>query len=124
MLQASKSATTLAQMGVGSGIPDATYAEVASIILSSGRRDQALDMSIEVLSVAEGAHQVLFIPWMGTQRHTFGALPAETGSTYQYVCFKEIEGAKGVFKGLQGLEEGMPCFAKPHLKPWFLKPLI
>ena len=72
-------------MGTGSGIPDSKYSELAAILLSSSRRDQALDISTEVPSIAEGVHQVLFIPWNGTERTAFGMLPEETGSQYEYV---------------------------------------
>ena len=54
-------------------------------MLSSGRRDQALDISSEVMAVAEGVHQILFIPWNGKERTTFGMEEGETGSHYEYV---------------------------------------
>ena len=63
-------------MGSGSGI--------AGILLSSGRRDQAIDISSEVMSIADGVHQILFIPWAGRERTTFGAEEGETGSHYEY----------------------------------------
>ena len=75
---------TLSEMGSGSGIPEATYSELAAILLSSGRRDQAVDISSEVMSVAEGVHQILFIPWAGRERTTFGMEEGETGSYYEY----------------------------------------
>ena len=74
---------TLSEMGSGSGIPEATYSELAAILLSSGRRDQAVDISSEVMSVAEGVHQILFIPWAGRERTTFGMEESETGSYYE-----------------------------------------
>ena len=40
---------TLSEMGSGSGTPETTYSELAAILLSSGRRDQAIDISTEVL---------------------------------------------------------------------------
>ena len=45
---------TLSEMGSGSGIPEATYSELAAILLSSGRRDQAVDISSEVIAISEG----------------------------------------------------------------------
>ena len=66
---------TLSEMGSGSG----------AILLSSGRRDQALDISSEVMSVAEGVHQILIIPWNGKERTTFSMEEGETGSHYEYV---------------------------------------
>ena len=54
---------TLSEMGSGSGIPEATYSELAAILLSSGRRDQAIDISSKVMAIFEGVHQILFIPW-------------------------------------------------------------
>ena len=53
---------TLSEMGSGSGIPEATYSELAAILLSSGRRDQAIDISSEVMAISKGVHQILFIP--------------------------------------------------------------
>ena len=76
---------TLSEMGSGSGIPESTYSELAATLLSSGRRDQAIDISSEVMSVAEGVHQILFIPWNGKERSTFGMEEGETGSHYEYV---------------------------------------
>ena len=78
-------AQTLSEMGQGTGIPEQTYSESAVILLSSGKRDQALEMSSEVMSVSEGVHQVLFIPWAGRERTTFGMEEGETGSLYEYV---------------------------------------
>ena len=75
---------TLSEMGSGSGIPEATYSELAATLLSSGRRDQAVDISSEVMSVSEGVHQILFIPWAGRERTTFGTEEGETGSYYEY----------------------------------------
>ena len=75
---------TLSEMGSGSGIPEATYSELAAILLSSGRRDQAVDISSEVMSVSEGVHQILFITWAGRERTTFGMEEGETGSYYEY----------------------------------------
>ena len=71
MTDAAQLSRTLSEMGSGSGIPESTYSELAAILLSSGRRDQALDISSEVMSVAEGVHQILFIPWSGKERTTF-----------------------------------------------------
>ena len=51
----------LSEMGSGSGIPEATYSELAAILLSSGRRDQAIDISSEVMAISEGVHQILFM---------------------------------------------------------------
>ena len=59
---------TLLEMGSGSGIPEATYSELAAILLSSGRRGQAIDISSEVMAISEGVHQILFIPWAGRER--------------------------------------------------------
>ena len=70
----------------GSGIPEATYSELAAILLSSSRRDQAVDISSKVMSVAEGVHQILFIPWAGRERTTFGVEEGETGSYYEYTA--------------------------------------
>ena len=70
--EAAQLSRTLSEMGSGSGISEATYSELAAILLSSGRRDQAVDISSEVMSVAEGVHQILFIPWAGRERTTFG----------------------------------------------------
>ena len=70
--EAAQLSRTLSEMGSGSGIPEATYSELVAILLSSGRRDQAVDISFEVMSVAEGVHQILFIPWAGRERTTFG----------------------------------------------------
>ena len=111
-IAASQLAQTLSEMGTGSGIPDSTYAELASILLSSGRRDQALDISSEVLSVAEGVHHVLFIPWLGTERSTFGMMPEETGSRYEYVWAHGTDPA-----GLQGIvsEDLILHFGSVHL---------
>ena len=75
---------TLSAMGSGSGIPEATYSELAAILLSSGRRDQAIDISSEVMAISEGAHQILFIPWAGRERTTFGMEEGETGSYCEY----------------------------------------
>ena len=75
-----------------------SHSELAAILLSSGRRDQALDISTEVLSIAEGVHQVLFIPWNGTERATFGMQEEETGSHYEYVWAHGTSPA-----GLQGI---------------------
>ena len=58
----------------------ATFSELAGILLSSGRRDQAVDISSE----ADGVHQILFIPWAGRERTTFGTEEGETGSYYEY----------------------------------------
>ena len=64
--------------------PEATYSELAAILLSSGRRDQ-VDISSEVMAVSEGVHQILFIPWAGRERTTFfGMEEGETGSYYEY----------------------------------------
>ena len=64
---------TLSEMGSGSGIPEATYSELAAILLSSGRRDQGIDISSKVMAISEGVHQILFfIPWAGRERTTFG----------------------------------------------------
>ena len=63
---------TLSEMGSGSGIPEAIYSELAAILLSSGRRDQAIDISSEVMAISEGVHQILFIPWAGRECTTFG----------------------------------------------------
>ena len=52
--------------------------------LVPARRDQAVDISSEVMSVAEGVHQILFIPWAGRERTTFGMEEGETGSYYEY----------------------------------------
>ena len=71
--EAAQLTRTLSEMGSGSGIPDATFSELAGILLSSGRRDQAIDISSEVMSMADGVHQILFIPWAGRERTTFGA---------------------------------------------------
>ena len=78
-------ATTLSEMGQGTGIPEQTYHEVAGILLSSGNRHLAQEMSSEVLSIAEGVRQVLFLPWSGQERSTFGAAEGEVGSVYEYV---------------------------------------
>ena len=75
---------TLSEMGSGSGIPEATYSELAAILLSSGRRDQAIDISSEVMAISEGVHQILFIPWAGRERTTFGFEEGETGSYHEY----------------------------------------
>ena len=53
-----------------------------SLLLSClHRRDQALDISSEVMSISEGVHQILFIPWNGRERTTFGV----EESHYEYV---------------------------------------
>ena len=83
-------------MGSGSGIPESTYSELAAILLSSGRRDKALDISSEVMSVAEGVHQILFIPWNGKERTTFGMEEGETGSHYEYVWAHGPAGLLGI----------------------------
>ena len=36
------------------------------------------------MSIADGVHQILFIPWAGRERATFGAEEGETGSHYEY----------------------------------------
>ena len=82
--EAAQLTRALSEMGSGSGIPDATFSELAGILLSSGRRDQAIDISSEVMSIADGVHQILFIPWAGRERTTFGAEEGETGSHYEY----------------------------------------
>ena len=82
--EAAQLSRTLSEMGSGSGIPESTYSELAAILLSSGRRNQAIDISSEVMSVAEGVHQILFIPWNGKERSTFGMEEGETGSYYEY----------------------------------------
>ena len=82
--EAAQLTRTLSEMGSGSGIPDATFSEIAGILLSSGRRGQANDISSEVMSIADGVHQILFIPWAGQERTTFGAEEGETGSHYEY----------------------------------------
>ena len=46
--------------------------------------DQAIDVSSEVMSIADGARQILFIPWAGRERATFGTEEGETGSYYEY----------------------------------------
>ena len=74
---------TLSEMGSGSGIPEATYSELAAILPSSGRRDHGVDISCEVM-ISEGVHQILFIPWAGRERSTFGFEEGETGSYYEY----------------------------------------
>ena len=84
MTEAAQLSRTLSEMGSGSGILESTYSELAAILLSSGRRDQAIDISSEVMSVAEGVHQVLFIPWNGKERTTFGTEEGESGSHYEY----------------------------------------
>ena len=71
-------------IGNGVGIPSATFSELAGILLSSGRRDQAIDISSEVMSIADGVHQILFIPWAGRERTTFGTEGGDTGSYYEY----------------------------------------
>ena len=81
--EAAQLSRTLSEMGSGSGISKATYSELAAILLSSGRRDQAVDISSKVMSVAEGVHQILFIPWAGRERTTFGMEEGETGSYYE-----------------------------------------
>ena len=80
--EAAQLTRALSEMGSGSGIPDATFSELAGILLSSGRRDQAIDISSEVMSIADGVHQILFIPWAGRERTTFGTEEGETGSYY------------------------------------------
>ena len=82
--EAAQLSRTLLEMGSGSGIPESTYSELAAILLSSGRRDQAIDISSEVMSVAEGVHQVFFIPWNGKERATFGTEEGESGSHYEH----------------------------------------
>ena len=82
--EAAQLTRALAETGSGSGIPDATFSELAGILLSSGRRDQAIDISSEVMSIADGVRQILFIPWAGRERTTFGAEEGETGSHYEY----------------------------------------
>ena len=82
--EAAQLSRTLSEMGSGSGIPELTYSELAAILLSSGRRNQAIDISSEVMSVAEGVHQILFIPWNGKERTTFGMKEGETGSYCEY----------------------------------------
>ena len=82
--EAAQLTRALSEMGSGSGIPDATFSELAGILLSSGRRGQAIDISSEVMSIADGVHQILFIPWAGQERTTFGAEEGETGSHYEY----------------------------------------
>ena len=84
MTEAAQLSRTLSEMGSRSGIIEATYSELAAILLSSGRRDQAVDISSEVMSGAEGVHQILFIPWAGRERTTFGMEEGETGSYYEY----------------------------------------
>ena len=66
--EAAQLTRTLSEMGSGPGIPDATFSELAGILLSSGRRDQAIDISSKVMSIADGVHQILFIPWAGRER--------------------------------------------------------
>ena len=51
--EAAQLTRTLSEMGSGSRIPDATFSELAGILLSSGRRDQAIDISSEVMSIAD-----------------------------------------------------------------------
>ena len=80
--EAAQLTCALSEMGSGSRIPDATFSELAGILLSSGRRGQAIDISSEVMSIADGVHQILFIPWAGQERTTFGAEEGEMGSHY------------------------------------------
>ena len=71
--EAAQLTRTLSEMGSGSGIPDATFSELAGILLSSGRRGQAI-----------APRSCPFIPWAGQERTTFGAEEGETGSHYEY----------------------------------------
>ena len=71
----------LSEMGSGSGIPESTYSELAAILLRSGNRGQAIDISSEVMCVADGVHQILFIPWAGRERTTFSMEEARRGPT-------------------------------------------
>ena len=86
---------TLSEMGSGYGIPEATYSELAAILLSSGRRDQAVDISSEVMSVAEGVHQILFIPWAGRERTTFGMEEGRRGPTTNTLALKSLHPRDG-----------------------------
>ena len=82
--EAAQLTRALSEMGSGSGIPDATFSDLAGILLSSDRRDQAIDISSEIMSIADGVHQILFIPWAGRERTTFGTEEGETGSYYEH----------------------------------------
>ena len=54
IIQLPSSPVPFSEMGSGSGIPQATYSELAATLLSSGRCDQALDISSEAMSISEG----------------------------------------------------------------------
>ena len=36
------------------------------------------------MAISEGVHQILFIPWAGRERTTFGFEEGETGSYHEY----------------------------------------
>ena len=78
--EAAQLTRTLLGNGVGVAIPNATFSELAAILFSSGRRDQAVDISSEVMSIADGVHQILAV----RERTTFSTEEGETGSYYEY----------------------------------------
>ena len=84
---ASQLAATLSEMAHGSGIPDSTHSQIANILLASGSRKMAKELSIDTMSIADGEPTVMYIPWEGQVRRPFGVAPDDEPGSVSTIIF-------------------------------------